>query len=59
MFEVFLIIPNSNNMGLLGILNFYLLRDGFSYRLVSGIHLKEGVPWPLQSMVRTPAPELR
>jgi len=41
------------------ILSFPLLRHGFLHRLARGIPLKEGVPWIVQSMVRTPRPHLR
>jgi len=58
MFEVLLIIRINNRVGLWGILNFRLLRDAFPYRLVSGIPLNKGVPYPLQSKVRPPLPHL-
>jgi hypothetical protein len=58
-FKVMMFIPSSNSVSLQGILNISLLKDGFSYRLVGGIHLKVGVPLPLQCKVRTPAPGLR
>jgi len=44
MFEVLLIVRITKSVGLLGILNFPLLRDVFPYRLARGITLKEGVP---------------
>jgi hypothetical protein len=53
MFEVLLIVRINNSMGLQGILNFHLLRDAFPYQLGRGIPLKEGVPYHLQSKVRT------
>ena len=59
MFEVFLIVRINNSIGPQGILNFPLLIDVFPYRLARGIHLKEGVSYPLQSKVRTPPPHLR
>ena len=59
MFEVLLIVRINKSVGLRGILNFRLLRDAFPYRLARGIPLKEGVPYPLQSKVRTPPPHLR
>jgi len=59
MFEVLLIVSINNSVGLRGILNFHLLRDAFPCRLARGIPLNEGVPYPLQSKVRTPPPHLR
>jgi len=59
MFEVLRIIRINKSVGLRGILNFRLLGDAFLYRLARGIPLKEGVPYPLQSKVRTPPPHLR
>jgi len=59
MFEVLLIVRINNCMGLQGILNICLLRDTFRYWLACGIPLKEGVPDPLQSKVRTPTLYLR
>jgi len=58
MFEVLLIVRINKSVGLRGIRNFHLLRDVFPYRLARGIPLKEGVPYPLQSKVRTPPPYL-
>jgi len=58
MFEVLLIVKIINSVGLVGILNFWLLRDAFTYRLARGIPLKEGVLYLLQSKVRTPPPHL-
>jgi hypothetical protein len=43
MFEVLLIVRINKSEGLLGILNFPLLRDAFPYRLARGIPIKEGV----------------
>jgi hypothetical protein len=57
-FEILLIVRINKSVGLRGILNFYLLRVAFPCRLVRGIPLKEGVPYPLQSKVRTPPPHL-
>jgi hypothetical protein len=48
----------NKSVGLRGILNFHLLRDAFPYQLVRGIHLKEVLPYPLQSKFRTPPPDL-
>jgi hypothetical protein len=59
MFEVLLIVRINRSVGLLRILNFCLLRNAFPYRLARGIPLKEGVPYALQSKVRTPPPHLR
>jgi len=59
MFKVLLIIQINKSMGLRGVLNFRPLRDAFPYCLARGIPLKEGVPYPLQSKVRTPHPCLR
>jgi len=59
MFEVLLIVIINKSVGLRGILNFRLLRDAFPYRLARGIPLKERVPYPLPSKVRTPPPHLR
>jgi len=58
-FEVFPIVTIDQSVGLGGILDFPLLGGLFPYRLARGIPLKEGVPWPLQSKVRTPPPHLR
>ena len=54
MFEVLLIVRINKRLGLRGILNFHLPRDSFQDRLVRGIPFKEGIPLPLQSIVRTP-----
>ena len=59
MFEVLLIVTINKSVGRQGILNFRLLRDVFPCLLARGIPLKEGVPYPLQSKVRTPPPYLR
>jgi hypothetical protein len=59
MFEVLLIVRINKLVGLQGILNSRLLRDAFPYWLGSGIPLKEGVSYLLQSKVRTPPPHLR
>ena len=59
MFEVLLVVRINKSVGLRKILNFRLLRDAFPYRLATGIPLKEGVPYPLQSKVKTPPPHLR
>jgi len=59
MFKVLLIIRISKSVGLRGILNLCLLTDTFPYRLARRITLNEGVPYPLQSKVRTPPPHLR
>ena len=58
MFEVLRIVRINKCLGLHGIPNFRLLRDMFPYRLARGIPLKEGVPYALQSKVRTPPPHL-
>jgi hypothetical protein len=58
-FEVLLIVRINKCVGLRGILNFHLLRDAFPYRLARGIPLKERVPYPQQSKVRTPPPHRR
>jgi len=57
-YEMFEVVEINKSVGLRGILNFPLLRDAFPYRLGRGIALKEGVPYPLQSKVRTPPPHL-
>jgi hypothetical protein len=54
MFKVLLFIRINKSACLRGMLNFRLLRDAFPYRLVRGFLLKERVPYPLQSKVRTP-----
>jgi len=59
LFEVLLIVRINNSVGLQGIVNFRMLGDAFPYWLARGIPLKEGVPYPLQSKVRTPPPHLR
>jgi hypothetical protein len=43
MFEVLLMVRINKSVGLLGILNFPLLRDAFLYRLARGIPLNQGV----------------
>jgi hypothetical protein len=48
MFEVLLFVRINKSIGLLGIVNFRLLRNAFLYRLAKGIPLKVGVPYPLQ-----------
>ena len=58
-FTVLVIVRINQCVGLRGILHFRLLRDACLYRLARGIPLKEGVPYSLQSMVRTPPPHLR
>jgi len=58
MFKVLLIVTINISVGLQGILTLHLVRDVFLYRLVRGIPLKQEVPWPLQSKVRTPPPHL-
>jgi hypothetical protein len=58
MCEDLLIDIMNKSVGLRGILNFHLLRDAFPYQLVRGIHLKEVLPYPLQSKFRTPPPDL-
>jgi hypothetical protein len=58
MFEVLLIVRNNKSVGLQGIHNYHLLRDAFLYQLAKEIPLKEGVPYALQSKVRTPTPHL-
>ena len=42
-FEVYLIVRINKSVGLLGNLNFRLLREAFPYRLARGIPLKDGV----------------
>jgi hypothetical protein len=59
MFEVLIMVTINNSVGLQGILNFRLLRDAFPYRLARGIPLQEGVPYALQSKVRTAPPHVR
>jgi hypothetical protein len=59
MFEVLLIVRINKSVGLPGILNFHLLRDGIPCRLARGIPLKEGFQYPPQSKVGTPPPHLR
>jgi hypothetical protein len=49
----------NQSIGDRGILSFPLLRDAFLHRLARGIPPKEGVQYPLQSLVRTPTPHLR
>ena len=58
-FEVLLMVRIDESVGVRGIRNFRLLGDAFLYRLARGIPLMEGVPYPLQSKVRTPPPNLR
>ena len=52
------IFRNNKRVGPQGSLSFPLLREAFPHRLARGIPLEEGVPWPQQSMVRTPPPHL-
>jgi len=59
MFEILLIVSINKGVGHRWSLNFLLPRNAFLYRLPRGIPLKEGVPYPLQSKVRTPPPHLR
>ena len=59
MFKVLLIVRIIKCMGLRGIPNFHLPIDAFLYQLGRGIRLKEGVPYPVRSKVRTPPPHLR
>jgi len=59
MFEVLQIVRINESVGLRAMLNFRLLKDAFLYWLARGIPLQEGVPYPLQSKVRTPPPHLR
>jgi hypothetical protein len=59
MFEVLPIVTINKTLGLQGILNFPLLGDAFPYWLAREIPLKEGVPYALQSNVRTPHLHLR
>jgi hypothetical protein len=59
MFEVLLIVRINKSVGHQGFINVRLLRDAFPYRLARGIPHKEGVPYSLQSKVRTPPPHLR
>jgi len=59
MFDVLLIVRINKSRGLWGILNFRLLRDTFLYRLAGGIPLQAGIPYHLQSKVRTPPRHLR
>jgi len=59
MFVVLLIVRINKSVELQRILNFHLLRDAFLYRLARASPPKEGVPYPQQSKIRTPAPHLR
>jgi hypothetical protein len=59
MFKVLRIVRMNKGVGLRRILNIHLLGDAFPSLLVRGILLKKGVPYPLQSKVRTPPPHLR
>jgi len=59
MVEFWLIVWINNSVFLRRILSFHQLSDAFPYQLARGIPLKEGVPYPLQSKVRTPPPHLR
>jgi hypothetical protein len=59
MLEVLPMVTFNQSVHIRGILNNWLLRDPFPYRLARGILLKEGVPYPLQSKGRTPPPDLR
>jgi hypothetical protein len=58
MFKVSVNVRIIKTIGLWGIVNFRMLRDAFPYRLARGNPLKEGVPYPQQSKVRTPPPHL-
>jgi hypothetical protein len=58
MFKVSLIVRIDKRGGHQGILNFPLIRDTLPYWLARGILLKEGVPYPLQSKVRTAPPHV-
>jgi hypothetical protein len=59
MFEVLLIVTINESVGLRRILIFRLLRDTLPYQPAREIPLKEGVPFPQQSKIRTPPPHLR
>ena len=50
---------NNKSVGVWGTLSFPLLRDAIPPQLVRGITPKEGVPQPIQSMVRCPPSHLR
>jgi hypothetical protein len=58
MFKVLQIVTIYKTVGLRGILNFHLVGGTFPYRLARRIHLNTGVPYPLQSKVRTQPPHL-
>jgi hypothetical protein len=58
MFEVLLIVTINFSVGLRTIINFRLLTVEIWYRLARGIPFKKGVPYPLQSKVRTTPPHL-
>jgi len=58
MFEVLRFI-SMNSMGLWGLLSFCVLKDAFPYPLGRWIPFKEGVPYHLQSKIRTPPAHLR
>ena len=55
MLKLMRMVRINRSVGHLGIRNFRLLRDAFPYWLVRSIPLKEGVPYPLQCKVTTPA----
>jgi hypothetical protein len=59
MFEVLGIVTINKTVGLWGIVNFRLLREAFPYWLVRVSPLKERIPYPQQSKVRTPPSHLR
>jgi len=59
MFKVLGIVRINASVGLRAILKFRLLWDACPYWLARGIPLKERVPYPLQSNVRTPPPPIR
>jgi hypothetical protein len=58
MFEVLFIIRINTSVVLQAVLNFHLVRDAFPYWEARAIALKDGVPYPQQSKVRTTPPSL-
>jgi hypothetical protein len=58
MFDVLGIVRINRSVGLQGILNVRLLVDAFPYQLATGIPLKEGVLYAVQSKFSTPPPHL-
>ena len=56
--QSYTLFRNNKSVSLRAIVSFPLLSDVFPHQLARGIPLKVGVPYPRQSMIRTPPPHL-